>query len=202
MRARRTVILLAAAMFALVTMGQESCETSTEDSGSNSDTPEKASDDGSGRCGTTATDDCTPRVGPKGRVRVDALLWRVTGVSTAETIGDLTYGLGEKANGVYVIVNVEVTSRKNESATLSDESIVLEAGQNSYSADSDGTIAALGEGEDPLFFDDISPDATLNSKVVFDVPSNVLNKKVFVRFNELGFGSTHGFIRLPRPSAG
>jgi hypothetical protein len=199
MRARRTVIFLAAATFALVTMGQDSCGTSTEDGGS--DSPNKASDGGE-RCGTTATDDCTPRVGPNGRVRVDALVWRVTGVSRAKTIGDLTYGLGEKADGVFVVVNLKVTSRKNESATLSDESIALEAGQNTYSADTDGTVAALGEGADPLFLEDISPDATLSSKVVFDVPPRVLKKKVFVRFNELGFGSTHGFVRLPRPSSG
>jgi hypothetical protein len=134
---------------------------------------------------------------------VDALVWRVLGASTAKVIGDTTYGLGSKADGVYVVVNLKVTSRKNESATLTDDSIKLQAGKNTYSADSDGSIAAMGEGgKQPLFLEDIGPDSTLASKVVFDIPPKVLKKKLLVRFNELGFGSTHGFIRLPRPAAG
>jgi hypothetical protein len=49
--------------------------------------------------------------------------------------------------------------------------------------------------------EDIGPDATSNGKVVFDVPKSALNKKVEMRFNELGFGSTHGYIKLSSLSA-
>ena len=71
---------------------------------------------------------------------------------------------------------------------------------NTYGADTDGTVAAIGNGDDPLWFDDIGPDATMDSKVVFDLPSSALKKRLSVRFNELGFGTTHGYIRLPRLS--
>jgi hypothetical protein len=130
-------------------------------------------------------------------VRVDALNWRVTGVETASSLGDVQYGLGEKADGTFVIVNLKVRSSKDESATLTDEAVQLEtAGGNTYKSDSDGTFAAIGNGDKPLFFDDIGPDATINSKVVFDLPDSAMRKKLSVRFNELGFGSTHAYIRL------
>ena len=74
-------------------------------------------------CGSRATDDCTPRVGQDGRVRVDALYWNVTGVETASEIGDQEYGLGEKANGMFVVVNLKVRSAKSESVTIMDNAV-------------------------------------------------------------------------------
>ena len=52
-----------------------------------------------------------------------------------------------------------------------------------------------------MFLEDIGPDATMNSKVVFDLPASAFNQKLSVRFGELGFGSTHGYIKLSRLSA-
>ena len=151
-------------------------------------------------CGTTATADCTPRVGSNGQVRVDALYWQVTGAQTAKSIGDASIGLDEKASGTYLIVKLKVRSDKNESATLTNDVIKLDAGGTTYDPDSDGTVAAIGQGEEPLFLKDIGPDSTVESEVVFDVPDKVLNKKLYVRFNELGFGPGHGFIKLPAPT--
>ena len=37
-------------------------------------------------CGTKATDDCTPRIGQKGTVRVDALYWQVKSVKTTKRL--------------------------------------------------------------------------------------------------------------------
>lgn len=169
-----------------------SSESASSDSGSKE--PSKSSDGG---CTNKASGDCTPHVAVGQRVRVDALYWDVTSVDTAKTLGDQTYGLGEKADGTFVVVNLKVTSDKNESATLTDEAVQLEIEGNTYKADSDGTIAAIGDGQNPLFFEDIGPDATLKSKVVFDVPDSKLAKKMSVRFGELGFGDTHGYIDLP-----
>lgn len=153
-------------------------------------------------CGIRATDDCTPHVKMGKSVRVDALYWNVTNVETASTIGDMQYGLGEKADGTFVVLNLKVRSAKNDSVTLTDGSIALEtADGKTYKADNDGTVAAVGAGENPLFLEDIGPDATVHSKVVFDLPASALNKKLSVRFNELGFGSTHGYIKLPSLSA-
>lgn len=153
-------------------------------------------------CGKVATDECTPHVGFGGSVRVDALIWKVRSVRTATTLGDQQYGLGAKADGRFVIVTLAVHSDKDESATLSGDSVQLEIGGNTYDTDSDGTVAAVGAGEDPFFLEDIGPDADISGKVVFDVPPRVLSRKVEMRFNELGFGSTHGYIRLPDSSLG
>jgi hypothetical protein len=190
-----------AAALAVLTMGLAACaESDTGGSSGATSTSEPAAKETS--CTNRATDDCTPHVRMGKSVRVDALYWSVTNVRTARTLGDQEYGLGAKADGTFVIVNVKVRSDKDESATLTDEAIQIEtADGNKYKADSDGTVAAIGNGDDPLWFDDIGPDATLRSKVVFDLPDSALSKKLSVRFNELGFGRTHGYIGLPNLEA-
>ena len=95
------------------------------------------------------------------------------------------------------MLKLKVRSDKNESATLSDNSIKLETNGNTYDADSDGSIAAIGAGQEPFFLDTIGPDSDRRGTVVFDVPRKVLAQKIEVRFNELGFGETHGYIRRP-----
>jgi hypothetical protein len=149
-------------------------------------------------CGTEATDDCTPDVGSNGSVRVDALIWKVTGARTATTLGDTQYGLGAKADGTFVVVDIQVQSDKNESATLT-EPFQLDIGGNTYDPDDEGTVAAIGAGDEPLFIEDVGPDATVSGPVVFDVPTDVLNKSAQpkMRFNELGFGTSHAYIALP-----
>lgn len=148
-------------------------------------------------CGDRATAGCTPRVGPDESVRVDALTWRVTDAQTRATIGDQEFGLGAEANGIYVIVDLEVSSARDESVTLTDGIVALEVNGNTYDPDTSGTTAAIGAGEDPLFLEDIGPDVTLESRVVFDVPESVLAADPELRFGELGLGSTAGYIALP-----
>lgn len=186
-----------AAALAVLTMGLAACaESDTGGSSGATSASEPAAK--KKNCTNRATADCTPRVRMGKSVRVDALYWSVTNVRTASTLGDQDYGLGAKADGTFVIVNVKVRSDKDESATLTDEAIQIETVDgNKYKADNDGTVAAIGGGDDPLWFDDIGPDATLKSKVVFDLPDSALRKRLSVRFNELGLGSTHGYIRLP-----
>ncbi len=142
--------------------------------------------------------DCTPHVPSDGKVRVDALIWQLRGASATKTIGDQQYGLGEKADGMFVVVKVRVHSSKTESATITSDTIQLEGPRGrTYKPDTDGTVAAVGAGDKPLFLEDIGPDSTLSSEVVFDVPPKLLNEKLEVRFGELGFGPTHGYIELP-----
>ena len=91
-----------------------------------------------------------------------------------------------------------MSSKRDESATLTDDLITLVVGDKTYSADNEGTTAALGAGEDPLFLEDIGPDSTLESQVVFDVPDRVLDQKPQLRFGAEGFFSgDEAFIRLP-----
>jgi hypothetical protein len=102
-----------------------------------------------------------------------------------------------EADGVFVVVDLKVRSDKDESVTLTDNAFQLEVGGNTYDTDSDGTVAAIGAGDDPFFLEDIGPDATLEGQVVFDVPPAALKKKPEMRFNELGFGSSHAYVALP-----
>jgi hypothetical protein len=192
---------LIAAALAVAAMGLAACAESDTD-GASGGTSTSAPAAKKKSCTNRATDDCTPRVRMGKSVRVDALYWSVSKVRTARTVGDQEYGLGAKADGTFVVVNLKVRSAKDESATLTDESVQIETRDgNKYKADSDGTIAAMGSGNDPLWFDDIGPDATLKSRVVFDLPASALRKELSVRFNELGFGTTHGYIRLPNLKA-
>lgn len=172
-------------------------EPDTAPPAASSDDPAPASSDSA--CTNKATDDCTPEVASNRAVRVDALTWSVLGTRTTKTIGDQQYGLGEKADDTFLVVTIKVKSNKDESATLSDDNIKLVGSNgNTYSADSEGTIAVIGSGEESLFFEDIGPDQSHTSKVVFDVPQSVLDSGAKLRFNELGFGETHGFIKLPQ----
>jgi Domain of unknown function (DUF4352) len=180
---------------------------SAEDTGGEGDSGGGGNGESSSKaeCGSRATEDCTPTVGASKSVRVDALVWRVSSARTAKQLGNAEFGLAEKANGTFVVVKLKVTSRKNESATLTDNSVKLVAPNgNTYDPDLDGTTALVtgpdGDGE-PFFLEDIGPDSSAQGTVVFDVPASVASKRLKVRFNELGFGETHGLIRLPKLSA-
>lgn len=197
MSSRRWVVIAAVLGFAAVSAGADSCSTETDSGGGGSESADKDGGAPKTPCGTKATDDCTPHVGPNGSVRVDALTWRITSASTAATLGDQQYGLGEKANGVFAVVKLHVASDRNDSATLSDDVIMLKVGNRSYKPDNDGTVAAIGAGDEPFFLEDIGPDSTLDGTVVFDVPPAVLRQKPELCFGELGFGSTTGCIRMP-----
>lgn len=178
--------------------GGELASPSKQDSGAANNFSDAVAD-GEG-CGTEATDDCTPHVGAKGSVKVDGLVWKLRNVRTASAIGDQAYGLGEKANGVYIVADLGVTSTKDESVTITEEVIHLVAEEgNTYSTDSDGTIAAIGNGQEAFLLEDIGPNSTLNGVVVFDVPKNLRKAKLLeLEFGELGFGDTHAYIALPK----
>jgi hypothetical protein len=147
-------------------------------------------------CGSKATDDCTPHLTGTKKLRVDTIDYRVTGASTSQQIGDDTYGLGEKADGTFVTVELSATNGKSESVTLTDV-FKLEVGGKTYEPDNEGTVAAMGAGGEPFFLKQIGPDVTARGSVVFDLPTSAVGKKLELRVGELGFGSTHGYIRLP-----
>lgn len=162
-------------------------------------TDEKSSDSGDSAkdCGSQATGDCTPHVGSRKSVKVDGLVWRIRSVDVTKTLGEQSYGLGAKANGRFVVVKVKVHSTKGKSVTLTDNVMKLEINGNQYDADLDGSVAAIGAGKEAFFLETVGPDSNSSGTVVFDVPASKLKGKVEARFNELGFGDPHGYIRLP-----
>jgi hypothetical protein len=126
----------------------------------------------------------------------------VKSAKTADSLGDPSIGTDAKPDGVFVVVKLGVHSTKGETAQLSDDTFKVETkGGPSYSADTEGSTAALldsgSSADEPFFLRDVQPDTDTTGVIVFDVPPSVLNKKPEVRFNELGLGETHGYIRLP-----
>jgi hypothetical protein len=147
-----------------------------------------------------ASDDYTPHVGSAGQITVDGIVYSVSGVEQRKSIGDTSLGLDEQASGAYLVVNLEAHSTKGQTETLTDQTFkVTYDGGPEYSTDTDGTVALTMEGsgsEEPFFLTDIQPDSDEKGTIVFDVPDAALGKKLELRVNELGLGSTHGFIRL------
>lgn len=151
----------------------------------------------SGDPSENASGDNTPVVGPNGSVEVDTLRWHLKSAETTKTIGDQEYGLGSKANGIYVVAHLSVENNKSESVTLTSEVVNLVAGEATYSSNTQAETALIGEGESTFFLEDLGPEVTAKGTVVFDVAPGVLQRHPKLQFNELGFGDTHGYIILP-----
>lgn len=160
-------------------------------------TTESAEQDEGNDPAENASDSNTPSVGPRGSVEVDTLRWRLQKAQATNAIGDQRYGLGAKANGIYVVVELSVKNNKSESVTLTSETVSLVAGDATYSTDSTAETALIGSGAKTFFLEDLGPGVTLTGQAAFDVAPEVLSQHPQLRFNELGFGSTHGYIALP-----
>lgn len=175
---------LAIAALALIVLGVGCGTTGGESSNSNP--------------GENASSGNTPHVGPKGSVEVDTLRWRLKKAKTAKTIGNQEYGLGAKANGIYVIAGLSVNNNKNESVTLTSETVSLVSGEKVFKPDTKAEVALIGQGGNTFLAEDVGPGVTAHGEVAFDVPPSILKKHPELRFNELGFGETHGYIALPK----
>jgi hypothetical protein len=180
---RAGLLVLAVIALALVATG---CATDEESSNSDS--------------GANASGDNTPRVGPKGSVEVDTLRWKLLSAKTTKKIGDQRYGLGAKANGIYVVAKLSAENNKTESVTLTSEAVSLVSGENVYKPDTKAEVALVGSGGNTFLLEDLGPGVTAKGSVAFDVPPKVLKQHPELRFNELGFGETHGYIALPKLS--
>jgi hypothetical protein len=140
-----------------------------------------------------ASESNVPRAGSKGSVEVDNLRWRLRSATAASAIGESEFG-GATANGVYVVVQLDVTNHKTESATLTEGTVSLIAGKSVYSADAAASAELPGKS---LLIADLGPNVSMEAGLAFDVAPAVLRQQPELRFNELGFGDTHGYIVLP-----
>lgn len=101
----------------------------------------------------------------------------------------------ERADGVFVVVTLTIENTKDETKTFSDAAakFVTKDG-NSYSTDSDGTVAVMGNNEEPLWLADMQPDLPKTGKLVFDVPP-VKVKGGSLEVSDL-FGGGEAYIAL------
>src|SRR5436190_16318161 len=185
--------ILTTAMLAVCAIALASCATTTSTSSTGSDSGASAKP--GKKHSTTATTDNTPHVGPHGHVRVDALVWRLRNVKVTKTIQNAISPT--RADGVFIIATLQVHSVKDQSATMSSDVVKLKDGNRTYSTSDKGETAVMINGDEPFLLRDIRPDTTVSGKAVFDVPPGVLRRHPKLQFNELGFGSTHGYVALP-----
>jgi hypothetical protein len=97
--------------------------------------------------------------------------YRVTDVRTTKTLGDQEYGMGEKANGTFVIVGIELTNNKNETKTFMDNSAkIVTTDGSKYESSTEASF----ELKDDLMLEDIQPDLTTTGHIGYDVPESKL----------------------------
>jgi hypothetical protein len=108
--------------------------------------------------------------------------WTITDVTTTSEIGQ-SYGdtfLGEKANGVFVILDVKVENTGKTAKYLSDSYIKLIDDQDrEFTASTMDAIYLKPEGS-ALMFEQLNPGIVKTGKIVYDVPKGlkVANVKV------------------------
>jgi len=101
--------------------------------------------------------------------------WKVTKVSTTSEIGQDIAGtfFGEKADGIFVVLDVEVENTGNAAKYLTDSYIKLIDSQGrEFSPNTVAAIYLKPEGS-ALAFEEVNPGITKKGKIVYDVPPNV-----------------------------
>lgn len=108
--------------------------------------------------------------------------WKVTKSSTAKEIGESIAGtfLGEKADGIFIILDVEVENTGKSAEYLMDSylKIIDEQGRE-FSPNSAAAIYLKPQGS-ALMFKQVNPGIAKKGKIVFDVPEGlkVANLKI------------------------
>lgn len=145
----------------------------------------------------TSQDDGADKAGTKSNpiavgdtVKLQGTQYTVKGVKTAATVGSEYFQ--ETAGGVYVIVELTIENTKDETKTFSDSAARFIGGNGkSYSTDTDGTIAAIGDDGEPLFLEDMQPDVPKTGILVFDVPEGSTSGSLLEVSDLFGRGSAY-----------
>lgn len=139
-----------------------------------------STDDATGtsyRCATgesvVSASDC-PRVVKLGEpVQVGDLAWTLTGTRKQAFVGQYYGGtlMGEQADGVYLVVDVEVENTGKRATYISSEMLRLVDDQGRvFEPD---TAAGIYLGDAGLTFDEINPGIVKKGESVFDVPKDL-----------------------------
>lgn len=164
-------------------------------SGGGSDGPEKVA---SGGDKTSSSD--SKKVGTKSNpikigetIKLEGTQYTVKSVKTAADVGSEFFK--ETADGKYVIIDLTIENKKNETKTFSDSAAkFVTTDGKSYSADTDATVALMGTDGQPLFLEEMQPDLPKTGKLVFDVPPGKI-KGGLLEVSDL-FGGGEAYITL------
>lgn len=138
--------------------------------------PSSSSQNGNQNAGTDITQQpaqTTYSIGDS--IKAGDFTWKITKVSTASQIGEDVYGtfFGEKADGVFVILDVEVSNTGNSAKYLMDSFVKLVDEQDrEFSPSTSAAIYLKPEGS-ALMFEQINPGITKKGKIVYDVPQGL-----------------------------
>jgi hypothetical protein len=108
--------------------------------------------------------------------------WKITKVSTASQVGEEVYGtlMGKKADGIFVILDVQVTNTGKSAKYLMDSFVKLVDDQGrEFSPDTEASIWIKPQGSG-LTFEQINPGITKTGKIIYDIPQGlkVANLKI------------------------
>jgi hypothetical protein len=111
--------------------------------------------------------------------------YMVTKVRTTDTIGDPDLG-GARADGMFVVVSLELTNNKDETKTFLDNNAKIESSDGKEYETSDKTVLSFGD--ESLLLKDIQPDLTTRGKLAFELPPNKVSGSTLVIEDLFGSG--------------
>ncbi len=107
-------------------------------------------------------------------------------------------GLGQTAQGTYLIVDVTAKNEGQEPITTDSSYFQLKAGGATYEADAAADIY-VNEAGGGFFFQSINPGIENKGKIVFDVPADVIESGDLTLNVQTGiFGTEQGQIKLAK----
>ena len=118
-------------------------------------------------------------------VQLEGTRYTVTGASTRGNIGGQW---GQKADGTFVVVDLTIENKKDETKTFMDSAATFVAKDGTKYKGSD---AAIYLGDASLFLRDMQPDLATKGKLVFDVPPAKVAGGVLLVEDLFGRGDAH-----------
>jgi len=125
--------------------------------------------------GKSKADNATGKVGQT--VTNAGTTYKVTNVRTTDKIGDPSL-LGARADGTFVVVDLNLTNNKDETKTFLDSTAKLVTSDGKRYETSDKAVMAFGDKN--LLLKDIQPDLTTRGKLAFDVPPSKVSGSTLV----------------------
>lgn len=127
------------------------------------------------------------------RFQLGDFAYTVDEVGEHETIGDVEFGLGERAGkgGVFLVVAFTIENLTNETQTvLTDDFELVDTRGRKYRASADATTAlALNSGQDWILAE-IQPGLPADQLTAFEIPQNSVTPGLYLVIPEKGFFSS------------
>ena len=177
-----------------------SAGSSGDDTGSSDTASGGSGSSGTANSGGSSIDDTTSETKPKGKPKAKSngksgtvgqpltnagTTYKVTNARATKTIGDPDM-FGERADGMFVVVTLQLTNNKDETKTFSDTSAKIKTSDgNEYETSSDAVFAF---GDDSLLLKDIQPDLTARGKIAFELPPSKVSGSTLVIEDIFGSG--------------